>query len=137
MKTSRAVLFALLTTVCVVVFTQLTMPLSFVILPILLIIAVRFRILGVTAALVIISILAVGGAMMGAGPYPAVISGPGRALMAQLLVLFGYMPVLLVAALVVVFLLLWLFLNFPIFFSMNVNWELPHRLKCWPHYRSE
>ena len=94
-----AVLFALLTTVCVVVFTQLTMPLSFVILPILLIIAVRFRILGVTTALVIISILAVGGAMMGAGPYPAVISGPGRALMAQLLVLFGYMPVLLVAAL--------------------------------------
>lgn len=94
-----AVLFALLTTVCVVVFTQLTMPLSFVILPILLIIAVRFRILGVTAALVIISILAVGGAMMGVGPYPAVITGPGRALMAQLLVLFGYMPVLLVAAL--------------------------------------
>lgn len=37
--------------------------------------------------------------MMGAGPYPALISGPGRALMAQLLVLFGYMPVLLVAAL--------------------------------------
>lgn len=94
-----AVLFALLTAVCVVIFTQQTMPLSFVILPILLTIAVRFRILGVTTALVIISILAVGGAMMGAGPYPALISGPGRALMAQLLVLFGYMPVLLVAAL--------------------------------------
>lgn len=46
-----AVLFALLTAVCVVIFTQQTMPLSFVILPILLTIAVRFRILGVTTAL--------------------------------------------------------------------------------------
>ena len=92
-------LFALLTAACVLVFTRLTLPLGFVILPILLIIAVRFRVLGVTAALVIISILAVGGAMAGHGPYPSTFAGPGRALMAQLLVLFGYMPVLLVAAL--------------------------------------
>ncbi|MES2835485.1 MAG: ATP-binding protein [Pseudomonadota bacterium] len=92
-------LFALLTAASVLIFTQLTLPLSFVMLPLLLIIAVRFRVLGVTAALVIISILAVGGAMAGVGPYSATLSGPGRALMAQLLVLFGYMPVLLVAAL--------------------------------------
>lgn len=92
-------LFALLAVASVMVFTQMTVPLSFVILPILLIIAVRFRILGVTAALLLITILAVGGAMMGAGPYPAAVQGPGRALMAQLLVLLGYMPVLLVAAL--------------------------------------
>jgi signal transduction histidine kinase len=93
------VLFGLLTAVSVVIFTQMSLPLSFVLLPLLLIIAVRFRILGVTAALVIVSILAVGGAMAGAGPYSATMTGPGRALMAQLLVLFGYMPVLLVAAL--------------------------------------
>lgn len=91
-------LFALLTIASVAIFTQMTLPLSFVMLPILLIIAVRFRVLGVTTALVIIAILAVGGAMAGVGPY-ATIQGPGRALMAQLLVLFGYMPVLLVAAL--------------------------------------
>jgi len=52
----------------------------------------------VTAALVIVTILAVGGSMRGFGPYGA-FDGPERAMLAQLLVLFGYMPMLLVAAL--------------------------------------
>lgn len=94
-----ATLFALLTAASVLIFTQMALPLSFAMLPLLLIIAVRFRVLGVTAALVVISLFAVGGAMAGVGPYAATLPGPGRALMAQLLVLFGYMPVLLVAAL--------------------------------------
>ena len=75
------------------------MPISFVTMPLLLLIAVRLRMLGVTAALVIISILAVGGSMRGIGPYAALFEGPDRALMAQLLVLFGYLPIMLVAAL--------------------------------------
>lgn len=91
-------LFVLLVAACTSVFTAFDLPLGFVLLPVLLLIAVRVRMLGVTAALVIIAIFAVGGSMAGHGPY-ARFEGPQRALMAQLLVLFGYMPVLLVAAL--------------------------------------
>jgi signal transduction histidine kinase len=68
-------------------------------MPLLLLIAVRLRMLGVTIGLVIISILAVGGSMQGLGPYAAAFEGSDRALMAQLLVLLGYLPILLVAAL--------------------------------------
>lgn len=92
------VLLGLLTGLCIVVFSQ-QLPIGFVTMPLLLLIAVRLRILGVTAALVIISILAVGGAMRGLGPYGLAFEGPDRAMMAQLLILFGYLPIMLVAAL--------------------------------------
>lgn len=93
------VLLGGLTAVCYTVFSQQQMPIGFVTMPLLLLIAVRLRMLGVTAALVIISILAVGGSMRGFGPYAVAFEGADRALMAQLLVLFGYMPIMLVAAL--------------------------------------
>ncbi|KQY75526.1 histidine kinase [Brevundimonas sp. Root1423] len=92
------VLLGLLAGLCFVVFSQ-QLPIGFVTMPLLLLIAVRLRMLGVTAALVIISILAVGGAMRGLGPYGAAFEGPDRAMMAQLLILFGYLPIMLVAAL--------------------------------------
>jgi len=82
-----------------VVFSQQQLPISFVTMPLLLLIAVRLRMLGITAALVIISIVAVGGSMRGFGPYAVMFEGPDRAMMAQLLVLFGFMPIMLVAAL--------------------------------------
>lgn len=91
-------LFVLLILACVAVFTALDLPLGFTILPLILLIAVRARMIGVTGALVIVSILAIGGSMAGNGPY-AELDGPHRALMAQLLILFGYLPVMLVAAL--------------------------------------
>lgn len=75
------------------------MPIAFAPMPLLLLIAVRLRMLGVTVGLVIISILAVGGSMQGLGPYAAAFEGSDRALMAQLLVLLGFLPILLVAAL--------------------------------------
>ena len=93
------VLLGLLTAVCVAVMVVQKLPIGFVTLPILLIIAVRLRMLGVTAGLVIVTILAVGGAMAGKGPYAMAFQGADRAMMAQLLVLFGYMPMMLVAAL--------------------------------------
>lgn len=93
------VLLGLLTAVCVAVMVVQKLPIGFVTLPILLIIAVRLRMLGVTAGLVIVTILAVGGAMAGKGPYATAFQGADRAMMAQLLVLFGYMPMMLVAAL--------------------------------------
>ena len=93
------VLLGLLTALCFTVFSQQRMPIGFVTMPLLLLIAVRLRMLGVTAALVIVSILAVGGSMRGFGPYGIAFEGPDRAMMAQLLILFGYLPIMLVAAL--------------------------------------
>lgn len=92
------VLLGLFTALCVTVFSQV-MPIGFVTMPLLLLIAVRLRMLGVTAALIIVSILAVGAAMRGLGPYGRAFEGADRAMMAQLLILFGYMPIMLVAAL--------------------------------------
>lgn len=91
-------LLGLLTVLSILVFTQSTSPTGFLIVPVLLLIAVRLRMIGVTAALVIVTLFAVGGAMQGHGLY-GTLEGPGRAMVAQLLVLFGYMPMLLVAAL--------------------------------------
>ncbi|QDH74090.1 ATP-binding protein [Brevundimonas sp. M20] len=93
------ILLSLVTVANLLIFGMQSLPISFLTLPLLLLIAVRLRLLGVTAALVIISILAIGGSMMGHGPYAAVFKGADRAMMAQLLVLFGYLPILLVAAL--------------------------------------
>lgn len=94
-----ATLFALLTGACVLVFLYLDRPMSFIMLPLLLLIAARFRILGVTAGLVIMAVLSVGGAMAGVGPYAEALPRGEAALTAQLLILFGYLPILLVAAL--------------------------------------
>jgi signal transduction histidine kinase len=92
-----AVLLGVLTVLSVLVFTRSMSPTGFIIMPVLLLIAVRLRMIGVTAGLVIVTLFAVGGSMIGQGPYGA-LEGPDRAMMAQLLVLFGYMPMLLVAA---------------------------------------
>lgn len=93
------ILLALLIGVSTAIFSRLSLPLGFVILPLLLVIAVRLRVLGVTAALLLVTILAVGGSMAGFGPYALRFQGADRALMAQMLVLLGYLPVLLVASL--------------------------------------
>ena len=75
-------------------------PFSFVMLPILLVIAVRLRVLGMAAALLIATVMVVGGAMLGHGPYvESGLSHPHQVLMSQLLVLVGYLPILLVASL--------------------------------------
>lgn len=94
-----AVLMGMLTATCVVIFATQSMPVSFMVLPLLILIAVRFRVLGTAAAILVIAVLAIGGAMSGSGPYAGDIDGADRALLAQLLVLFGYLPILLVAAL--------------------------------------
>ncbi|MDP2212215.1 sensor histidine kinase [Phenylobacterium sp.] len=93
------VLLGLLATVVFVVFGQKTLPIGFIVVPLLLLIAVRLRMLGITTGLVIVAVLAIGGTMQGSSYYGSVFSGPERAVMAQLLVLFGYMPMLFVAAL--------------------------------------
>ena len=71
---------------------------GFFLLPLLMIIAVRLGVAGIAFALILVTLLSVGGAMMGHGPY-----GQGsraeQVVMAQMLVLIGYMPILLVASL--------------------------------------
>lgn len=73
-------------------------PMGFVLLPLLLGIAVRLGVAGTAFTLVVMSVLLVGSAMIGNGPY---VQGDltHQVLMAQMLVLIGYMPVLLVASL--------------------------------------
>jgi signal transduction histidine kinase len=93
------VLLGALAAVSYAVFFLQQMPIAFAPMPLLLLIAVRMRMPGVTAGLVIISVLAVAGSMQGLGPYAVAFEGADRALMAQLLVLFGYLPIMLVAAL--------------------------------------
>lgn len=73
-------------------------PMGFVLLPLLLAIAVRLGVAGAAFTLVVMSVLLVGSAMIGNGPY-AQGDLTHQVLMAQMLVLIGYMPVLLVASL--------------------------------------
>ena len=95
-----AALMGLLAVVCIFAYFQSRTPVGFVVVPLLILIAARFRVIGVTTALVIVSVLAIGGTVAGYGPY--VLSAPElaqRALMMQLMVLLGCLPILLVAAL--------------------------------------
>lgn len=93
-------LFALLSGVCAVVYFVLALPISFAVIPILILIAARLRVPGVTAALVVVSIAAVGSLMAGLGPSSLVDSPLAeRAVVVQLTILFGYVPIVLVASL--------------------------------------
>ena len=92
--------FGLLIVICVTVYFVLDRPLGFVMVPVLIVIAARLRVIGVTAALVVISVLSLGSLMMGAGPWHLVIGDLSeRAVLLQLTLLFGYLPILLVASL--------------------------------------
>ncbi|WP_336966701.1 sensor histidine kinase [Brevundimonas aurantiaca] len=75
------------------------MSMGFIMTPLLLAVAVRLGVAGSAFSLLIVSILAVGSAMAGAGPYVTGMERAEQVLIAQLLVLIGYMPTLLVAAL--------------------------------------
>ena len=95
-----AVLIGLLLVVCLTVFFQSEVQVGFVVIPLLILIAARFRVIGVATGLVLVALTAVGGTMAGEGPF--VSAGPNladQALLAQLMVLLGCMPILLVASL--------------------------------------
>ncbi|EKY25072.1 ATPase/histidine kinase/DNA gyrase B/HSP90 domain protein [Brevundimonas diminuta 470-4] len=88
----------LLGSACYAIFSHLSLPFGFLLLPLILIAAVRFRVIGAAWALLVVSVVAIGGTMAGHGPYHQ-FGAEDRALLAQLLVLLGYMPILVVAAL--------------------------------------
>ncbi|WP_395945112.1 ATP-binding protein [Brevundimonas sp.] len=72
---------------------------GFLMLPLLLGVAVRLGVAGTAVGLLVVALMSVGGAMFGYAPYTEGMSRPEQVMMAQLLVLLGYMPILLVAAL--------------------------------------
>jgi len=93
-------LFSLLGVVCAAVYVVLDAPLGFALIPVLILIAARLRVVGVTAALVVVAVTAVASLMAGAGPWRLIIGDLSeRALLVQLTLLFGYVPIILVASL--------------------------------------
>ena len=83
-----------------VLFTQVAAPIPFLIVPLLLVIAVRLRIAGVTAAILITAIIAILATMNGQGPMTLFqdASVPERVMLAQLFTATTGLPMLLVAA---------------------------------------
>lgn len=93
-------LFGLLIAACAVIYLTLAVPVGLLLVPILILIAARLRVLGITTALVIVSVAAVAGVLNGTGPFQSTAyTVADRALLAQLTLLFGCLPILLVASL--------------------------------------
>ncbi|WP_396593675.1 ATP-binding protein [Brevundimonas sp. R86498] len=93
-------LFGLLAAMCGSIYFFSDLPLGFALVPMLILIAARLRVLGVTAALVIVSVSAICAVRIGAGPWSEVITDTAeRALFTQLAILFGFVPIILVASL--------------------------------------
>jgi signal transduction histidine kinase len=93
-------LLGLLTAACILMNFVVAAPLGFVMVPLLILIAIRLRILGVATALVLIMGIALVALATGAGPWRQMISSlPERIMLLQLTILFGYLPILLLASL--------------------------------------
>lgn len=85
--------------VAVMVFVQDTKPVSFLITPLMLLAALRLRIPGAAAAVLIVAVIAIIGTMNGGGPMDVMsASTDEKVRLAQLYVLFGCLPALLVAS---------------------------------------
>lgn len=93
-------LFGLLGTAAYFAYFYLPVPALFLVVPILILIAVRMRIAGISLALVLVSICSVAAILGGYGP-PAFDAVPvsERILLAQMNLLFGCLPIMLVASL--------------------------------------
>lgn len=93
-------LFGLLLAVCACIYFLFDEPLGFFIIPTLILIAARLRILGVTAALVVVSVSAVTSLILGVGSTQSILGDLGeRAVLLQLTILLGHVPIVLVASL--------------------------------------
>ncbi|AQR62457.1 histidine kinase [Brevundimonas sp. LM2] len=93
-------LFALLILLCLAVFFSRTLPLIFALVPVLIVIAARLRVIGVTAALIVVSVAAVAALALGVGPSQLVSADNAeRTLVVQVAILFGFLPIVLIASL--------------------------------------
>lgn len=93
-------LFGLLAAAAYFAYFYLPVPALFLVVPVLILIAVRMRITGISLALVLVSICSIAAILGGYGP-PAFDDVPvsERILLAQLNLLFGCLPIMLVASL--------------------------------------
>lgn len=94
------VLLGALAALVTVLFTQAVPPIQFIIVPLLLVIAVRLRIVGVTAAILITAVISISATLHGQGPM-TLLSGADlteRVMLAQLFTAATGLPMLLVAA---------------------------------------
>ena len=92
-----ALLGALFLIYCLAFIVRL--PIGVFIAPMLFAIAVRLGVAGMSFSLLMVAVLAIGSAMQGFGPYVQGLDASEQVLRAQMLVLVGFMPVLIVAAL--------------------------------------
>lgn len=92
------VLVSLIVAGTYVIFGQLQLPYSFLLMPLIVMMAVRFRVVGTAFCLILIMVIAMEGTNMGMGPY-RLFPVEFASLVVHLLILFGYAPLLLVAAL--------------------------------------
>ena len=76
-----------------------TMKIGSLMIPILLMIAVRLGVAGASSAVLVVAMLVVGGAIGGRGPYVDHLTLNQQVMMSQLMVLVGYMPMVLMASL--------------------------------------
>ena len=93
-------LLALTAGVGFVVFSQNLLPLTFLVVPVLILTAVRLRVPLTGVALVLLSLISIGSALMGYGPLHAVVDGATvgeEVRMAQLFMIMGCLPALLIA----------------------------------------
>lgn len=93
-------LLALLVGVVSWVFLQSSLPLSFLVSPLLLLVAVRMRLLGSTLGLMLVGMIAIGLTMYGSGPFTIndSLTRSEQVMMAQLFVVVGCLPTLLVSS---------------------------------------
>jgi len=85
---------------CYLIYFRFSNPVGFLIVPLLIIIAARLRVPGITVAMVVVSVFAVAAVLSGNGPVSVVqIDIPERVLMVQLMLLLGCLPIVLVASL--------------------------------------
>ncbi|MDQ1152974.1 HAMP domain-containing sensor histidine kinase [Brevundimonas sp. SORGH_AS_0993] len=72
--------------------------LGFVMIPVLLAVAVRLGVAATGVSLLVLAVLVVGGAIAGDGPYTAGLTSGEQVLLAQMMVLVGFLPMLPMAA---------------------------------------
>lgn len=92
------VLLSILIVAATMVLAQRQQPWGFAILPIMLVIAVRMGVIGSALSLCVLAVIAIKGSVAGYGPYYTM-ELSHRLAMVQMLMVFGYAPALMVAAL--------------------------------------
>lgn len=85
--------------VTLAMFWQTQVPITFLLAPILMLVAVRLRLLGATVALAIVALIGIGMTMVGRGPFALnpELDRTAQVMMAQLFVVLGCLPTMLIA----------------------------------------